>query len=98
VSAFISYLNTNKTPLNRKVFHFTTGARVASASKWPCSGMTPIRNRSTALPTTFRSGMAAPTWPGFRTALTRTLNNYMEQEACLKKDKVAASGDDSVKA
>ena len=39
--------------------------------------------------------MGVPTWQGFRSALTRTLNTYIEREALAKKEKVATSGDDA---
>ena len=37
----------------------------------------------------------ARTWPGFRSALTRTLNSYIEKEASGRKDKFTPSGDDA---
>jgi DNA gyrase subunit B len=96
LSAFVEYLNHNKTPLNR-VFHFVAGPRgtTGSPSRSPCSGTTAFRSRCSPIPTTSPSGMAEPTWPGFRSALTRCLNGYIEKESLLKKVQVSTSGDDA---
>jgi DNA gyrase/topoisomerase IV subunit B len=38
---------------------------------------------------------AAPTWPAFRGALTRIINNYANESGIAKKEKVSLSGDDA---
>jgi DNA gyrase subunit B len=38
---------------------------------------------------------AVPTWPAFRGALTRIINNYANESGIAKKEKVSLSGDDA---
>ena len=94
LSEFVSYINAGKDGIN-EVFHFVSeqddGISVEVALQWTDTYNEKVLCFTNNIPQ--RDG--GTHLSGFRSALTRGLNSYMDRENLFKKEKIVATGDDA---
>jgi DNA gyrase subunit B len=93
VRGFVEYMNRSKTVLHPKPFYAISekdGMTIEVSMQWNDSYSETVQCFTNNIPQ--RDGGTHLT--GLRTAMTRTLNNYIEQNELAKKAKIETAGDD----
>ncbi|BBI01028.1 DNA gyrase subunit B [Buchnera aphidicola (Nipponaphis monzeni)] len=94
LQSFINFLHKNKKIIHSKIFYFIEEKNTITVEvgiQWNSSFQEKIYCFTNNIPQNYGGTHLS----GLKSALTRTINNYIEQESYIKKNKLIISGDDT---
>lgn len=94
IRSFVEHLGRNKNPLHQTVMHMvdeSNGIVVEVALQWTDAYQEAVFCFTNNIPQKDGGAHLA----GFRAALTRTINHYIEESGAARKNKVSTTGDDA---
>ncbi|MBT8047670.1 MAG: DNA topoisomerase (ATP-hydrolyzing) subunit B [Xanthomonadales bacterium] len=94
IKSFVEHLGRNKNPLHPTVMHISAdsgGINVEVAMQWTDAYQETVFCFTNNIPQKDGGAHLA----GFRAALTRTINQYIEESGIAKRDKLSTTGDDA---
>lgn len=98
LSAFVEYLNRSKSPLHKKIIHFSSAKKVSEKEQYEVELAMQWTDGYSESLTGYANNISTPGGgthvSGLKTSLTRVLNSYAKENNLLKGGKLSLTGDD----
>ncbi|WP_343189097.1 DNA topoisomerase (ATP-hydrolyzing) subunit B [Buchnera aphidicola (Chaitoregma tattakana)] len=94
IKNFIKFLNKKKKPIHNKIFYFSKrkkNIKVEVSMQWNCK----FSEKILCFTNNIKQKDGGTHLAGLKSSITRTINNYIEKSYIIKKNKIAAIGNDT---